>query len=127
MSQSPGHRQSPQHKVAETPVEGRMCAMLDGEVVADSSDVLRVDEDHNPPRYYFPRGDVHMDALERTATTTQCPFKGTANYFSVQAHGRSWSDAAWTYEDPYDEHRGLAGRIAFYTGKVPELEVSAAT
>lgn len=38
-------------------------------------------------------------------------------------NGRKVEDAAWSYEDPYDEHAALKDRIAFYTEKVPELSI----
>src|SRR6185312_2105624 len=83
MSKSPGHQKWPEHKVIETPVDKRVTVELDGKVVADSRDVIRIDEDGSPARYYFPRTDVSMDKLQRTATTSQCPFKGVAHYFSL--------------------------------------------
>lgn len=96
---------------------------VDALVIADSRDVIRVDEDGSPVRYYFPRKDVRMDLLERTQTVTRCPFKGSANYFTLNIAGKKLSDAIWTYEDPYDEHVGLKGRLAFYLEKFPELEL----
>ena len=123
MSKAPGYQKSPGHQIVERRLDQRMAVRVNGELIADSADVIRVDEDHSPPRFYFPRADVKMDKLQPSATTTVCPFKGTASYFSLAAGGKQLKDAVWTYETPYDEHAGLAGRLAFYDDKLPEIEV----
>ena len=123
MSKSPGHEKWPDHKVQESPMDKRVTVAIDGQRIADSSRVVRVEEDHHPVRYYFPRADVRMDLLERSDLTTQCPFKGTAHYFHVNLGGHKFEDAIWTYEDPYDEHQGLRELVAFYDDKVPALLV----
>jgi uncharacterized protein (DUF427 family) len=123
MSKSPGHEKWPDHKVQERRLSQRVTVEIEGEVVADSHDLIVVDEDHQPTRYYFPRSDVRMDALERSITTTQCPFKGTAHYFHLRLGESKFADTVWSYEDPYDEHRALKGRLAFHDDKFPALHI----
>jgi uncharacterized protein (DUF427 family) len=120
---APGYRTNPQHRIQETPVGQTVRVTLHGETVAESKDVIRVEEDGYPPRFYFPRGHVRVDKLERTQTVTRCPFKGTASYFTLNVGGERLTDALWSYEEPYDEHQGLKGRLAFYEEKIPKLEI----
>ncbi|MFO7286312.1 MAG: DUF427 domain-containing protein [Gammaproteobacteria bacterium] len=123
--QSPGHKKWPDHKVRERKLGQRVQVAIEGEVVADSDDVIEVDEDGHPKRLYFARDDVRMDKLERSDTESECPFKGHASYFHVNSGGKHFDDAAWTYEEPYDEHAALQGRIAFYAEQVPSIEFRA--
>jgi uncharacterized protein (DUF427 family) len=124
MSKSPGHQRNPEHKVQETRLSQKVTAALDGKVIADSGDVIRVDEDGAPPRYYFPRSAVHVDKLDRTKTMTTCPFKGAASYYTITQGGRKFEDAIWSYEDPYDEHAALKDRVAFYDEKHPAITLT---
>ena len=123
MSKSPGHQKWPDHEVRETRVGQRIKVELDGEVIADSADVIRLDESEHPARYYFPRADVKMNKLVRSDTTTECPFKGSARYFSVVLGDKTLEDAVWTYEDPYDEHVALKERVAFYEENIPGIRI----
>jgi uncharacterized protein (DUF427 family) len=123
MSKSPGHRKWPDHRVDEQRLEHRIQVAVNGELVADSNDVIRVEEDGSPVRYYFPRWDVKMDMLEPTDTTTECPFKGMAHYFALNVNGESLRDVVWTYEEPYEEHDALRDRVAFWHEKIDGIDI----
>ncbi len=123
MSKSPGHQKWPQHNVQESSVPGRMTVELKGQVIADSRDVVKVTEDGHPARFYFPRDDVQMRTVAPTDTTTECPFKGKASYFSVRAGHQTAKDAAWSYEEPFDEHEALKSRLAFDESKASGLTI----
>jgi uncharacterized protein (DUF427 family) len=110
--------------VAERQLNERIRVSVAGQTIADSSDVVRVEEDGSPIRYYFPRADVDMKLLQPSATTSQCPFKGVANYFSIKLGDKVLKNAIWSYEDPYEEHLALKGRLAFYDDKLPEIAIS---
>ena len=123
MSKSPGHPKRSDHRVQESRLTQRVTVEVNGEVVADSRDVIKVEEDRHPARYYFARSDVRMDKLERSNTTTECPFKGTASYFHLVIGNTRFEDAVWTYEDPYEEHQELRNRLAFYDDKIQEIHI----
>jgi uncharacterized protein (DUF427 family) len=126
MTQAPGYQKMPQHRIREERENHRVFAMVNGEIVADSNNVIRVEEDRSPVRYYFPRADVNMEKLVRAEMTSYCPFKGNANYFALNAGGKKLDGAVWTYEEPYAEHVGLKDRVAFYDDKYPEITVRVA-
>jgi len=90
VSKSPGHQKWPDHQIREEQLQ--QSVEVEGVVVAVSSGVIKVDEDKSPVRYYFPRADVRMDKLERSKTTTECPFKGMASYFLMHASADARSE-----------------------------------
>ncbi|WP_083023724.1 DUF427 domain-containing protein [Vreelandella lionensis] len=92
------------------PSQQRMQVRADGVLLADPTDTLELREPGYPPRHYFPRKDVRMDLLTVSETTTYCPFKGHAVYFSLGER----RDIAWSYEEPMEEVEAIAGRVAFY-------------
>ena len=120
---SPGHQQWPDHQVKESHLDGTARVAVGGEVVAESNDVIRVDEDRNPVRLYFPRDSISSSRLEPSSTTSRCPFKGTASYFNLKLPDTTLKDAVWCYEEPFEEHRDLKGRLAFYNEKFANMDI----
>ncbi len=112
----------PDHPIAITPNQGRVRVRLGGEVVADTTRALRLQEAGHPPVLYVPREDARMERFTRTARRTHCPYKGDASYYSIEAGGRGAEDAAWSYEAPYPAVAPIAGHLAFYPGRVDVIE-----
>ena len=92
------------------------------QVVADSTRALTLQESNYPPVQYVPLSDVDPSALQRTDSSTYCPYKGDASYYSLRVNGSELTDAVWTYETPYPAVAEIAGHVAFYPDKV-QLDV----
>ena len=88
-----------------------MKAVWNGEVIAESIDTVVVEGNH-----YFPLASVRAEFLAPSETTTVCPWKGTAGYYTLRAGGKENRDAAWYYSDPKDAAQQIRGRVAFWKG-----------
>ena len=86
-------------------------ARWNGEEIARSDDTVEVEGNH-----YFPAADVARSALVPSEKTSVCPWKGTAQYHSVNAGGDINPDAAWYYPEPKPEAAQIKDRIAFWNG-----------
>jgi uncharacterized protein (DUF427 family) len=106
----------PYHRVDVRPTSGRVTvATEDGTPIADSTRALVLSETALANRYYIPREDVTATLHGPTATTSWCPYKGTATYWTVElADGTRLEDAAWSYEDPYPESERVRGLVSFW-------------
>jgi uncharacterized protein (DUF427 family) len=87
-------------------------------VVADTRRSLILREAGYLPVYYVPLADVDQTLLRPSATSTYCPYKGDASYFSVAGPDGDIEDAVWTYTEPYAPVGAIAGHVAFYTDRV---------
>src|SRR5689334_6592552 len=57
-------------------------ASWNGATIAESDDTIVVEGNH-----YFPRESVDASVLRESATTTICPWKGTARYHTLAVDG----------------------------------------
>lgn len=90
-----------------------MKATWNGTVIAESTDTVVVEGNH-----YFPAGSVKQEYLRPSATTSVCPWKGTASYYSLEVEGTTNGDAAWFYPAPKDAAKEITDRVAFWKGVV---------
>jgi uncharacterized protein (DUF427 family) len=97
------------HRIATRTVSATVRVQRHGQVLAESGRAVALDETGNPTRYYLPREDVRMDLLVASGTTSHCPFKGDAAYYSAPGA----EDAFWVYEEPSEEDAApIAGMLA---------------
>ncbi len=108
----------PDYRVDLEPSERRVTVRFNGETLVDTTNALVVRETNHDAVLYFPREDVRMELLERSDHETFCPFKGEASYWSLAAGGRREQNAAWSYEDPFDQVAGIKDYLAFYADRV---------
>ena len=112
----------PDHPITIEHNPKRVVVLVGGAVLADSRDALILREADYPPVQYIPRKDVDMTRLMRSAHATYCPYKGDCAYFSVPSGGERGTNAAWTYEAPYDAVAAIKDHLAFYPERVDAVE-----
>lgn len=99
------------------PAAGTWSIRAAGAVLGETSSALELIEGDADPVIYVPRADIAMMFLEASDTTTTCPHKGTANYYTIIAKSGPIADAAWTYENPIKGMEKIKGFLAFYPDK----------
>jgi uncharacterized protein (DUF427 family) len=100
------------------PTPKRIRVVVEGETVADSRNVMIMQESGHQPVYYFAPEDVRADLLEPSDRRTRCPRKGEASYYSIRVGERVVENGAWYYPDPIDGAPPFGGLIAFYWNRI---------
>ncbi len=88
-----------------------MKATWNGQVIAESDDIVKVEGNA-----YFPIGSLQKDVLRDSGTHSECPWKGTASYYSLTVDGKENKDAAWFYPAPKEAAAEIKDRVAFWKG-----------
>src|SRR5262249_10646417 len=93
-----------------------------GQVIAETTRALTLNEASYPPVHYIPRQDARMEFLQRTRHSSHCPYKGDAAYFSIDTAARKSANAVWTYEKPFPAVSEIGSYLAFYPERVDAIE-----
>ena len=88
-----------------------MKAIWNNTIIAESDDTVVVENNH-----YFPAESLKKEFFEDSIAQTSCPWKGRASYYSLSVNGEKNKDAAWSYPEPKDAAKEIAGRVAFWKG-----------
>jgi uncharacterized protein (DUF427 family) len=112
---APGFKSHPEHTITVEPFGKHVTVKSNGTVIASSDNALLLKEHVYPGVIYVPFADIDFDKLAATDTSTHCPFKGDASYWSVKDGAK---DAMWAYRHPFDEMTAIADHGAFYPNRV---------
>jgi uncharacterized protein (DUF427 family) len=86
-------------------------AIWNGKVIAESDQVETVEGN-----LYFPDASVNREYLRPSSTTSTCPWKGQARYYTLVVDGQENQDAAWYYPDPKPAAKHVKNHMAFWRG-----------
>jgi len=120
---SPGLDENPEYRLETIPMKQRVQVFLDGELVAESKNAIKLFEGNLDPVIYIPYADIHAVSFLKFEEYT-CPFKGQALLLTIRHHKRKFENAAWTYYRPFEEVKELKNHIAFSPHKVQEIRVT---
>ena len=86
-------------------------AMWNGQTLAESEKIQTVEGN-----VYFPEETVNRAFLKPSSTSSNCPWKGQARYYTVLVDGQENPDAAWYYPDPKPAAKTVKHHVAFWRG-----------
>ncbi len=109
---------APKHRIYFAEEPRRLRAIVDDTVVLDTTKARLLYETGIGPRIYAPLGDYALDHFAETDSTTHCPFKGDASYWTLRVNGRTEDDLLWAYRTPLPEAAFLGGYAALYDKRV---------
>jgi len=110
-----GHPRDPYHRIDILRTSREVRISVEGVELAHTTHARALFETGLPARWYIPREDVSAELLP-SETTTHCPYKGDASYYSVDVS--DGEDLVWYYPEPFPGALPIAGLLAFYNERV---------
>ncbi|MBE15344.1 MAG: DUF427 domain-containing protein [Dokdonia sp.] len=88
-----------------------MKAIWNNQVIAESDNTVVIEGNH-----YFPHDSIKSEYYNSSETTSVCPWKGTAKYYTIAVDGKENTDAAWYYPEVSELAKGIKNHVAFWKG-----------
>ncbi|HJS30267.1 MAG TPA: DUF427 domain-containing protein [Anaerolineales bacterium] len=112
------HARDPYKRVDVSASSRHVRIVIEGQTVAETRRPFVLFETGLPARYYLPPEEVRMDFLKPSDLETQCPYKGTAAYWTVHLGDREWPEVVWAYREPIQEISKIKGLMCFFNERV---------
>ena len=114
-----GHPRDPYHRIDVRPTDRHIRVSLDGELLADTTAGDGPVRDRTADPLVHPARRRQRATSSPVDTTTYCPYKGTAGYFSIQRDGGELAkDLVWFYADPLEDATRVRDLVCFFNEKV---------
>lgn len=104
------------------PLHGRVTAWRGDILIAETTRAKVMYETRLHPVVYFPREDIKVPMFGPTDLQTFCPFKGTAQYATLEVAGERLENAVWSYKTPLPESREVAGYVGLMPGAASRVD-----
>lgn len=117
------HPRDPYKRIDVMPSSRHVRIEWSGQTVAESRQPRLLFETGLPTRYYLPPEDVRTDLLQATHTSSRCPYKGIASYWSVSVGNKVGKDFVWSYPNPIPECPKIKGLMCFFNERVDAIYV----
>lgn len=88
-----------------------MKATWNNQTLAESDDTIVIENNH-----YFPASSIKKEFFKPSNKHTTCPWKGEADYYTLEVEGQKNEDAAWYYPNPKDAASEIKEYVAFWKG-----------
>lgn len=115
------HARNPYHRVDYVRTSRRLRVEVAGATLVDTVGVIVAYETALEPVAYVERAAVRMDLLVPSATTTYCPYKGTASYWTAVVGDVVVDDVAFSYEQTQPESARIRDLLSFDTTRASVL------
>jgi uncharacterized protein (DUF427 family) len=88
-----------------------MKATWNNATLAESDDIVTVEGNA-----YFPAASLNQALLRPSSHTSHCPWKGDAQYYTLEVDGARNENAVWYYPEPKEAAANIRDRVAFWKG-----------
>lgn len=119
---APGFAKYPDHEVKTLPLDAEIEIYFENDAIVYTNTSILLTETDCRPVLYIPKLDLKDVDLIKSGEY-ECPFKGKAEIYNLK-HGTTVLDnAAWSYEEPYEEFQALKGHVAFYPNQYLKIKM----
>ena len=117
------HARDPYKGVHILPSSRHVEVVLGAVTIADTHRPSLLIETGLPVRYYIPQQDIRLELLEPSVSSSRCPYKGQASYWSAKIGEKIYKNIAWSYRNPLPACMSVAHFLSFYNERVDAIYV----